>query len=281
MHNNRTDEVGWFLRRATAIAPLERAEEHELARRSQAGDERARERLLLANLRHVVALAMRYRRYGVPIGDLVSAGNIGLCLAIGKFDPERGTRFVTYAGHWIRAQMFELVLRSKSVVGGTGGAFRSKVYFRLQRERSRIDVVVSDRAEQRRRLAASFETSEEQIDEWLARLDHRDVSLDAPYDDDTGRSGLDRLASGGAGPEEALHERSHDEALAIAMQSAIEALDARERRIVEARGLADDAVTLADLAEEFGVTRERARQLEVRAHGKLRKRLERFAPANA
>lgn len=274
-------EFDWYLARARQPEPLDREAEHELAVRSHAGDLGAREQLLLANLRHVVSIAVRYRRYGVPIADLVSVGNIGLCIAVSKFDPERGTRFVTYAGHWIRAQMIDHILRNRTMVGGGSGAFRSKNYFRLQRERARIEGLVSDESERRSRLASTLGASESQLDEWLARLDARDVSLDAPLHDDGGTTGLDRLAWSGPDADEAIHARLRDEDLAEALRDAIGALDARERRIVEARALGDEGISLADIAREFGVTRERARQLEVRAHGKLRKKLGRFVDAAA
>lgn len=279
---NESGAIDRYLSDARSVPALDRDTELELARRAIAGDADARDRLILASLRHVAAIAVGYRRYGIPLADLMSAGNIGLCIAITKFDPERGLRFVTYAGHWVRAQMVELVLRHRSLVGGGAGAFRSRNYFRLQRERSRIEARIADPLERRARLAEALGETETQIDEWLARLDARDVALDAPIDAAHGPGSLlDRLAAGDVDADEQLHARKRDVALDEAVRDALTRLDERERRIVEARGLGEEPMSLADLAREFGVSRERARQLEERAHGKLRKQLGRFVDAAA
>lgn len=279
--SNYESGLDWYVQRARREPALDRETEHQLALLAREGDGRARDRLLAANLRHVVSIALRYRRYGVPIADLVSEGNVGLCIAAAKFDPDHGTRFVTYAGHWIRARMIDHVLRSRTLVGGGAGALRSKTYFRLQRERARLDALALDPEEKRTRLASSFGTSEENLDEMLARVDSRDVSLDAPVANETGATALDRLESTDPDAHELLLRRNRQEELEDSLHRALESLDPRERRIVVARGLGDDGVSLADLAREFGVSRERARQLEARAHGKLRHELGRFLDAVA
>lgn len=283
MGNLDTQQQGLdrFIQRVRREPALGREEEHALAVRARAGDERARDRLLAANLRHVVAIAVRYRRYGVPLADLISEGNVGLCIALSKFDPDHGTRFVTYAGHWIRARIIDHVLRSRTLVGGGAGVLRSKTYFRLQRERARLDVMAIEPSERRTRLAEAFGTSEEQVDEMLNRLDARDVSLDAPFGPDDGAPAIDGLASSLPEADEELSERMRAQDLERSVQHALASLDPRELRIVVARGLSDDGMSLADVAREFGVSRERARQLEARAHGKLRRELGRFVDAAA
>lgn len=282
MQTNESGDLDRYLLAARAVPPLDRETELALARRAVQGDERAREQLLVASLRHVAAIAVGYRRYAIPLADLISVGNIGLCIAITKFDPERGHRFVTYAGHWVRAQMVDFILRHRSLVGGGAGAFRSKNYFRLQRERSRIEARVADPLERRAQLAATLGETEAQIDEWLARLDSRDVPLDAPGDEESGSGPLvDRLVGNDTGADESLHAQRRGVDLDEAVREALGRLDERERRIVEARGLGDEPMSLAELAREFGVSRERARQLEERAHGKLRKQLGRFVDVAA
>lgn len=258
-----------FLRNARNAPTFDREEELRLARLARKGDRRAREALLVANLRHVVSMALRHRRYGLPIADLVAEGCVGLCVAVDKFDEERGTRFVTYAGHWIRAYILEAVLKSRTLVGGGAGALRSKIYFRLQRERARLVTLTNSQDELVDRLAQSFGTSPAQMEGMLQRIDSRDVTLDAPSHDEEGPNLVERLASNE--PDaldllEARHRKLEEERV---VREAIAALDPRERRIVAARAMEDDPASLAALGRELGVSRERARQLEDRAHRKL------------
>ena len=127
-----------YIDRVRRYELLDREAEHELAVKAQAGDRAAREALIRANLRFVVAIALKYRRYGIPIGDLIAEGNLGLSIAAEKFDPHRGTRFVAYAGYWVRALVLDLVVRSTTMVGAGSGPLRSKLYFRLRRERAKV-----------------------------------------------------------------------------------------------------------------------------------------------
>lgn len=270
-----------FIETARKHPVLTREEEHELAVRSAAGDRGARDRLLAASLRHVVAVALRYRHYGTPVSDLVSEGNIGLCIAAGKFDPSRGTRFITYAGHWIRAYVLEAVLRHRTMVGGGSGALRSKMFFRLQRERSRLLGVVADADERRTILAARFGVTEARVDELLAHLDARDVSIDGPTGTEGDTPLVERLEGASEDAESVVAAQQQRAALANAVATALSTLDPRERRIVLDRAMGDDSSTLADLGRELGVSRERARQLEERAHGKLRRHLSAFVDAAA
>ena len=139
----------YYIARVQAIPPLSREDEYDLACRIRdvEGDEDAARRLIEANLRYVVAIALSYRRYGVRVADLISEGNVGLMIALKKFDPSRGTRFVTYAAHWIRAYVLDHVIRAWSIVGVGAGPLRSKVFFRLRREKARILASTSDATE--------------------------------------------------------------------------------------------------------------------------------------
>src|SRR5262252_3883436 len=139
MHTAASDSLlPEYIRRVRAVPRLSREEEHALALKVLTGDLAAAHALVEANLRFVVAVALQYRRYGIPVWELIAEGSLGLMLAVRKFDPERGTRFVTYAGYWIRAYVLDLVVKSTSMVGGGSGALRSKLYFRLRRERAQI-----------------------------------------------------------------------------------------------------------------------------------------------
>ena len=169
-----------YIRQVRAIPKLSREDEHELALRAREGDQEAADRLVEANLRYVVAIGLQYRRYGVKLGDLIAEGSVGLVTAVRKFDPHRGTRFVTYAGYWIRAFVLEAVVRSSTMIGAGSGPFRSKLFFRLRRERARLSNLIADPEELILKLASDFDTTPEKMTELLRRLDQREISLDAP-----------------------------------------------------------------------------------------------------
>jgi RNA polymerase sigma-32 factor len=266
-----------YIARVQTIAPLSREEEHELACRVRdANDPDAARQLIEANLRYVVAIALSYRRYGVRLADLISEGNVGLMIALKKFDPTRGTRFVTYAAHWIRAYVLDHVIRAWSIVGVGAGPLRSKVFFRLRREKARILASTSDAVEANERLAERFGTTTDKIALLAHRLEARDVSLDAKVFDDGSSTVLDTLPGHGPTQEEEffVHERST--AVHARVREAVQKLDPRERFIVEVRMMADgpEELSLAEIGRRLGVSRERARQLEARAKQKLRRHLE-------
>ncbi|MBX3268883.1 MAG: sigma-70 family RNA polymerase sigma factor [Sandaracinaceae bacterium] len=262
-----------YIQRVRRIPRLSREEEHELALSARAGDKNAADRLVEANLRFVVAVALQYRRYGIPVSELLAEGNLGLMMAVDKFDPDRGTRFVTYAGYWIRAYVLDRVVRSTTMVGAGSGPLRSKLFFRLRRERAKVSSVTTDPDEQLRLLAERFETTEEKMEKMLRRLDSRDVSLSAPLFDDSGATLQDSLSDDELDLEERYVDDERQRMLELHLGEALGGLDERERYIVEQRYMADDQVSLADLGRELGVSRERARQLEARAKKKLKKRL--------
>jgi len=270
----RDQELSRYIERVRSIPALSREDEHALAVRSTAGDPNARQALIEANLRFVVAVALQYRRYGLPLGDLIAEGNLGLTIASRKFDAERGTRFVTYAGYWIRALVLDLVVRASSMVGAGSGPLRSKVFFRLRRERAKLATLDGDESSRLATLATSFETTPEKMGEMLQRLDARDLSLDTPVFSDSSTTMLDSLESAGSDPEGAFGQAEQDHAVHAAIADALGGLDRRERFIVEQRFLGDAEVSLAEIGRHLGVSRERARQLEARAKSKLRSQLE-------
>ncbi len=278
--SNRAATLSQYIARVQAIQPLSREHEYELACRVRDHDDpRAARQLVEANLRYVVAIALSYRRYGVRLADLVSEGNLGLMIALRKFDPSRGTRFVTYAAHWIRAYVLDHVIRAWSIVGVGAGPLRSKVFFRLRREKAKILASTSDAVEANERLAERFGTTPDKITMLAHRLEARDVSLDGKVFDDGATTLLDTLPGNGPTQEEAYmgEERSHT--IHDRVREAVEKLDPRERFIVEFRMMADgaDELSLAEIGRRLGVSRERARQLEARAKQKIKRHLESFA----
>ncbi len=280
---SRTDagsSLSHYIARVQAIQPLSREREYELACLVRDRDDReAARQLVEANLRYVVAIALSYRRYGVRLADLVSEGNVGLMIALKKFDPDRGTRFVTYAAHWIRAYVLDHVIRAWSVVGFGAGPLRSKVFFRLRREKARILASTSDAVEANEKLAERFGTSSEKIALLAHRLEARDVSLDAKVFEDGAVTVLDTLPSARPSQEDEYLGAERSSAVHARIREAVEKLDPRERFIVEVRMMADgaDELSLAEIGRRLGVSRERARQLEARAKQKIRRHLESHA----
>jgi len=279
--SNRDPALSRYIERARRAPALSREDEHALAVRAREGDEDARKALVEANLRYAVAVALQYRRYGIPIGELVSEGNLGLMMAVRKFDPDRGTRFVTYAGYWIRAYVLDAIVKSTTMVGAGSGPLRSKLFFRLRRERARVANLAVDQEKRLEILAERFNTTPERMAEMLRRLDGRDVSLDQTAYSDSTTTLLELLPGGEQDGEEVTLDREREELLGAEVSSALDTLDDRERFIVERRILSEDEESLASLGRKLGVSRERARQLEARAKRKLRSRLEAFAEPTA
>lgn len=271
-----------YINQVKQIPVLTREEEHELALRwRDTHDQAAGERLVRANLRYVVAIALTYRRYGLRLADLIAEGNVGLVTALRKFDPDKGTRFVTYAAYWIRAYILNYVIRSWSLVGSGSGPLRSKLFFRLRRERARIANLVSEREEAMEQLAGQLGTTVEKLSPMMQRLEARDVSLDQKAFADSEVTKLEMLEATGVSQEEELETRERESLLGGRIKDALSALDTRERFIVERRILADEELSLAEIGRQLGVSRERARQLEARAKKKLRKSLADLEPTSA
>lgn len=255
---------------------LSRERESELfSRWHTERDEQAKDELIQANLRYVVAIALKYRRYGLPLSDLLAEGSIGIMHALTKFEPEREFRFVTYSAYWIRACILTHIIRSWSMVGGGSGALRSKMFFKLRREKVRITNLVGEGEQADQMLAERFKLPQEQLVAMMNRLEKRDVSLDVPVYDNGLATLVDTLPSAETNQEDAYLESQGQQRTQSVVRSALESLDERERFIVEHRLMADSdqEKSLAELGRILGVSRERARQLEVRAKRKLRARI--------
>ncbi|HTP49921.1 MAG TPA: RNA polymerase factor sigma-32 [Anaeromyxobacteraceae bacterium] len=263
--------------------PLLSAEEEQRLARSyrESGDSRAAHALVTANLRFVVKVAWGYRSYGLPVTDMVQEGNIGLMKAVQKFDPSLGIRLISYAVWWIRAYVHNYILRSWSLVKlGTTQAQR-KLFFSLAR--ARHDLENGNRGadpDPALRLAQRLRVQPEDVREMAERLESRDLSLDAPLGEG-GNPHVNLLPGNLPAQDEALAGVEESQALSLEVSLALSRLDARERFIVEQRLMADRPATLKDLGDHFGFSRERARQLEIRACHKLRSALRSVAPAQA
>lgn len=268
--------VSRYMSSARSTPDLDRETETKLARRwRDHGDRAAADRLVRAHLKHVVAIALKYRRYGLPIGELIAEGNFGVAHALTKYDPDRGTRFVTYAAYWVRAYILSYVIRSWSLVGAGSGALRSKVFFKLRRERVRITNLTGDPEKVNELLAERFNISVPEVTAMLRRLEARDVSLDSKVFHDSSTTLLDTLESREQDQEESFASTEVHDRMLHAIRKAVSTLDTRERFIVESRLMAhgDDELSLAEIGRRLGVSRERARQLEERAKRKLRARI--------
>jgi len=252
---------------------LEPQEEYMLAKRyAEHGDAPAARRLVTSHLRLVAKIAMGYRGYGLPIGEVVSEGNVGLMQAVKRFEPEKGFRLATYAMWWIRASIQEYILRSWSLVKMGTTANQKKLFFNLRKAKSQIQALDEGdlRPEQVAIIAKRLGVEQREVIEMNRRLGG-DSSLNSPLREEGEGEWQDFLVDGGATQEAVLVEQEEGANRSKALRQALGSLNARERRIFEARRLAEDPITLETLSEEFGVSRERVRQIEVRAFEKIGK----------
>ena len=253
---------------------LERHEEHMLAKRwREHGDHEAAHKLVNSHLRLVAKIARGYRGYGLPISDVISEGNVGLMQAVHRFKPEKGFRFATYAVWWIRVAIQEYILNSWSLVRMATTAGRRKLFFNLRKAKSKISVIDEGdmRHDQIETIAKRLGVTKQDVID-VNRWFSGDASLNAPIreDSDSGEW-QDWLVEEGASQETTLAARDEYEYRRKTLASALCVLNDRERRIFEARRVAEDPITLADLASEFGVSPERVRQIDVSSFEKVQK----------
>ena len=250
---------------------LEPQQEYMLAKRwREHGDREAAHQLVTSHLRLVAKIAMGYRGYGLPMSEVVSEGNVGLMQAVKRFEPERGFRLATYAMWWIKASIQEYILRSWSLVKMGTTANQKKLFFNLRRAKSRISALDEGdlRPDQVKMIASKLGVTEQDVVDMNRRLSG-DASLNAPLREQGEGEWQDWLVDDEDNQEHKLVENEEATNRHEALVDALSVLNPRERRIFEARRLAEEPMTLEDLSAEFGVSRERVRQIEVRAFEKV------------
>jgi RNA polymerase sigma-32 factor len=260
-----------YLNQIRRFPMLEPHEESMLAKRwREHEDPEAAHRLITSHLRLVAKIAMGYRGYGLPFAEVVSEGNVGLIQALKRFEPDKGFRLATYAMWWIRAAIQEYILRSWSLVKMGTTASQKKLFFNLRRAKSQISALDEGdlRPDQVKKIAQRLGVTEQDLVDMNRRM-AGDASLNSPLREKSEGEWQDWLVDDAVSQESALAEREEAGNRLDALQGALGVLNPRERRIFEARRLTDDPMTLGALSAEFGISRERVRQIEVRAFEKV------------
>jgi len=269
-----------YISTVNRLPMLSQEEEANLARKLRdEGDLASAQKLVMSHLRLVVSIARGYLGYGLPHADLIQEGNIGLMKAVKRFDPEQGVRLVSYAMHWIKAEIHEYILRNWRMVKLATTKAQRKLFFNLRSHKTSLDTMTPEQVDD---LAASLNVKREEVIEMETRLSGRDIALDASSDedDDAKFAPISYLSADHSEPLKVLEAKQYDRLQSEGLEQALSALDARARRIVEARWLANDdgsGATLHELAEEFGVSAERIRQIEVAAMKKMKAALAEYA----
>jgi RNA polymerase sigma-32 factor len=257
-----------YIQRVTAIPVLSAEEEQALATRLREGDDLdAARTLVVSNLRFVVHIARGYMGYGLPLGDLIQEGNVGLMKAVRRFDPTVGVRLVSFAVHWIRAEIHEYVLRNWRLVKIATTKAQRKLFFNLRKAKARLGWLSADET---RAIAEDLGVTPRDVTEMEQRLSSSDLSFDPQPTDDEDYSPSAYLPSPGDDPAMAIERADWAESSQASLVDALTALDPRSRSIVERRWLSDEKSTLHELAAEYGVSAERIRQIEAAAIARMR-----------
>ncbi|WP_374586080.1 RNA polymerase sigma factor RpoH [Pseudoduganella sp.] len=261
-----------YISAVNRLPMLSHEEEVELGNRlKEKNDIKAAEKLVTSHLRLVVSIARGYLGYGLPHGDLIQEGNIGLMKAVKRFDPDQGVRLVSYAMHWIKAEIHEYILKNWRLVKVATTKAQRKLFFNLRSHKQGLDAMSPAQIDE---LARTLDVKREDVIEMETRLSGRDIALEAPSDDEDDKfSPIAYLSSDNMEPTKVLEAEQVVRLQSEGLESALSKLDARSRRIVEARWLANDdgsGATLHALAEEFGVSAERIRQIEAAALKKMK-----------
>ena len=261
-----------YISAVNRLPMLTHEEEISLAKRwRESNDLAAAQGLVLSHLRLVVSIARGYLGYGLPHADLIQEGNIGLMKAVKRFDPDQGVRLVSYAMHWIKAEMHEYILKNWRLVKVATTKAQRKLFFNLRSHKEGLDSMTPAQVDA---LAKTLNVKREEVIEMETRLSGRDIALESPTDDEDDKfSPIAYLSSDSSEPSKVLEAQRFDRLQSEGLESALEKLDPRSRRIVEARWLANDdgsGATLHELADEFGVSAERIRQIEAVALKKMK-----------
>ncbi len=260
-----------YLNEIRKFPMLQPEQEYMLAKRWRAHeDPDAAHKLVTSHLRLVAKIAMGYRGYGLPIGEVISEGNVGLMQAVKRFEPDKGFRLATYAMWWIRASIQEYILRSWSLVKMGTTASQKKLFFNLRKAKSQISALEDGdlRPDQVEIISTRLGVSKQDVIDMNRRMSG-DASLNAPLREEGEGEWQDWLVDDSTSQENVLADREEKDNRLGALRSALTVLNDRERRIFEARRLSDDPITLEDLSDEFDISRERVRQIEVRAFEKV------------
>ncbi|WP_035372914.1 RNA polymerase sigma factor RpoH [Pseudoduganella violaceinigra] len=261
-----------YISAVNRLPMLTHEEEVALGKRlKENNDIKAAETLVTSHLRLVVSIARGYLGYGLPHGDLIQEGNIGLMKAVKRFDPDQGVRLVSYAMHWIKAEIHEYILKNWRLVKVATTKAQRKLFFNLRSHKQGLDAMSPAQIDE---LAKTLDVKREDVIEMETRLSGRDIALEAPSDDEDDKfSPIAYLSSDNMEPTKVLEAEQVVRLQSEGLETALSKLDARSRRIVEARWLANDdgsGATLHTLAEEFGVSAERIRQIEAAALKKMK-----------
>ena len=258
-----------YIAAVNSIPMLSQDEEQALARRlQQDNDVEAARQLVMSHLRVVVSIARGYAGYGLPQADLIQEGNIGLMKAVKRFEPERGVRLFSFAIHWIKAEIHEFILRNWRLVRVATTKPQRKLFFNLRSMKQGFSALSDTEA---RQIADDLGVKPEEVREMETRMSGQDISLLAEDNEEEGFAPIDWLADTRSEPTKQLEMQAYERLQREGIEQALQALDPRSRRIIEARWLADDGgLTLHDLAAEFGVSTERIRQIEVKALKKMK-----------
>ena len=267
-----TGSIEAYIQTVNRFPLLSADEEQRLARRfREQNDLEAARQLVLSHLRLVVALARGYLGYGLPHADLIQEGNIGLMKEVKRFDPDRGVRLVSFAMHWIKAEMHEYILRNCRLVKVATTKAQRKLFFNLRSMKKDLGPMSAADVE---RVADELRVKPEEVVEMETRLSGQELAFEGDREDEESYAPVHYLADDEAEPFRVLEAEESERVRSAGLQKALDALDARSRRIVEARWLREkDAATLHELAAEFNVSAERIRQIEAKALDKMRKQL--------
>ncbi len=252
------------------IPVLSQEEEQALSHRyNEEADLTAAKKLVMSHLRFVVHVARGYNGYGLQLADLIQEGNIGLMKAVKRFDPDQGVRLVSFAVHWIRAEMHEFILRNWRIVKVATTKAQRKLFFNLRKSKKRLGWM---NAEEVRAVAKDLGVPEATVREMESRLSGRDIGFEAPADaeEDAKPAPAAFLVDEGADPYDSVSDADHADDQLSTLSTALNKLDERSRNIIQRRWLDDDKATLQDLADEYGVSAERIRQVEANAMKKMR-----------
>ncbi len=268
-----TGDLNAYIQAVNALPVLEFEEEQQLARRLREQDDlQAAQQLILSQLRFVVHIARGYTGYGLPMADLIQEGNIGLMKAVRRFDPDVGVRLISFAVHWIRAEIHEYVIRNWRIVKVASTKAQRKLFFKLRSAKNRLGWFSNDEVQA---VANDLGVEPQTVLEMESRLAGQDTSFDAPADagEDEQFSPSSWLEQGQADPAQLVEDSDASAHEQAQLQDALANLDERSRDILRARWLAEDRTTLQELADQYGVSAERIRQLEANAMKKMRKNM--------